>query len=445
MSLTTTPDIADLAPADKARLKWLLLSRPDQLTPTDKDWLFWLILAGRGWGKTRVGAEDCADWCHRHPKHRFGVVAPTLGNGKKVCFEGDSGLLSVLPEGTYKYNRADLVITLDNGCRIDLYSADQPERLRGPQHHRMWFEELAAWGPKMKEVWDMAMFGLRLPLADGSPNQAVITTTPKPLALLRDLAHRDTVHITRGNTFDNAKNLSAATLDELRRAYEGTRLGEQELYGVLLDDIEGAVWSVMMIENDRIKGDELLELDLDIFDRICVSIDPAMTNNEGSDETGIIVAGRTYLCPCGRATEDEPHMIVLEDGSGSMSSHEWTDRAVALAEKYAAEDIVAEVNNGGDLVEQVLLGASARQKLSQGVRYRPVRASRGKRTRAEPVGALYEKHRVHHWGYFGKLEDQMCGWTGMPSEKSPDRVDALVWNATHLLLPQPRKRGGLRS
>lgn len=424
------------------RLRWLMQARPQQITPQG-DWLLWLILSGRGWGKSRVGSEDTADWAWRHPNHRIGIVAPTLGLAKKVCIEGDSGLLSVLPKGSYTYNKAELVITLVNGCRIDTYSAEQPERLRGPQHHRLWLEELAAWGPQLQNTWDMAMFGLRLPLSSGMPNQAVITTTPKPTPLIRDIMRRERTHVTRGSTFDNSANLSEATLIELRRQYEGTRLGRQELYGEVLDDLEGALWSLMLVENTRFR--DMQELDLDIFDKICVAVDPSVTDNEGSDETGIVVVGRTYLCPCGYATEEQPHAIVLEDGSLKGHVKEWADQVIRLTEKYAAEEIVAEVNNGGDLVETVLMGASARRQLSQGVRYRSVRASRAKRTRAEPTGMLYEKSRVHHWGYFGRLEDQMCGWTGQPNEKSPDRVDALVWGLTHLMLPQPRKRGGLRA
>ena len=423
-------------------MRWLMQARPEQITPSG-NWLMWLILSGRGWGKSRVGSEDLVDWAWRHPNHRAGIIAPTLGLAKKVCVEGDSGLLSVLPRGSYTYNKAELVVTLANGCRIDAYSAEQPERLRGPQHHRLWLEEMAAWGPQLQNTWDMAMFGLRLPLRDGKPNQAVITTTPKPLPLVRDLLKRETTHVTRGSTFDNAANLSEATLVELRRQYEGTRLGRQELHGEVLEDLEGALWNLMMIENGRLK--DLDELDLDIFDKICVAVDPAVTDTADSDETGIVVTGITRMCPCGRATDEQPHAIVLEDGSMKGHVKDWSDQVIRLTEKYAAEEIVAEVNNGGDMVEAVLQSASARRSLSQGVRYRSVRASRAKRTRAEPAGMLYEKARVHHWGYFGRLEDQMCGWTGQPNEKSPDRVDALVWGLTHLMLPTPKKRGGLRA
>lgn len=437
------PSIDQLAPQDLYRLKWLMQARPEQLTPPG-EWLYWLLLAGRGFGKTRIGAEDTADWAWRHPNHRIGVVAPTLGIAKKVCIEGESGLLSVLPRGAFVYNKADLIITLANGCRIDCYSADQPERLRGPQHHRMWLEELAAWGPNTQSTWDMAMFGLRLPLQNGKPNQAVITTTPKPLPLIRDLIKRSRTHITRGSTFANAANLSDATLEELKRQYEGTRLGRQELYGEVLEDLEGSLWNMMTIENSRFRLDDHAELDLDLFDKIVVAVDPAVTNTEGSDETGIVVVGRTPFCPCGAYTEDHPHAVILEDASLKGSVHDWTAKVIEMAEKYACEEIVAEVNQGGDMVETVLQGASARRQLSQGVRYHGVRASRAKRTRAEPAGMLYEKGRVHHWGHFGRLEDQMCGWTGQRGEKSPDRVDALVWGLSALMLPNGRKRGGLR-
>lgn len=443
MTTTVEPTLDNLGAADRLRLKWLLQARPNQLTPSGR-WLIWLLLAGRGFGKTRVGAEDVADWCHKNPGCRVGVIAPTLGSGKKVCIEGDSGLISVLPRGTYEYNKSELFLKLDNGCRIDVYSADQPERLRGPQHHRLWMDELAAWGPNMKNTWDMAMFGLRLPLPDNMPNQTVITTTPKPEKLIRDLMKRTTALVTYGKTTDNADNLGEAALAELLLQYEGTRLGRQELDAEILDDIEGAMFGLMNIEYNRLSMQDIDELDLDIFDKIVTAIDPSVSNNKDSDETGIVTVGRTASCPCGKATDESPHGIVLHDASVKGGVKDWMDAAVDQVEMYACEEVVAEVNNGGDLVETAWEGASARKQLSQGVRYHPVHASKGKRTRAEPVAMLYEKNRIHHWGQFGRLEDQMCSWIGNPCEKSPDRMDALVWASTRLFLPNGKRRGGLR-
>jgi phage terminase large subunit-like protein len=295
-------------------------------------------------------------------------------------------------------------IILTNGSKIKLFSAEEPDRLRGPQHHGAWCDELAAW--EDPDAWDQLMFGLRL----GTRPRTVVTTTPRPVALLKNLINRDTTFITRGNTFENAKNLAATALLELQARYAGTRLGRQELEGELLEDVEGALWSRSWIENTRIKTEQLPSLY-----RIVVAIDPAVTSGEDSDETGIVIAGAT----------NDGHFYVLEDATMKGTPDSWGKRAVQGYKDWKADRIVAEVNNGGDMVVMVL------QQVDKFVPVTKVHATRGKRMRAEPISALYEQGRVHHVGSFTKLEDQMVSWTP-ESNDSPDRLDALVWSLTEL-------------
>jgi predicted phage terminase large subunit-like protein len=295
-------------------------------------------------------------------------------------------------------------LILRNGSRIKLFSADEPERLRGPQHHGAWCDEMAAW--RYDEAYDQLMFGLRL----GDKPQTVVTTTPKPRRLIKNLLARDGVHITRGSTFENAANLSESALIELRARYEGTRLGRQELMGELLTDVEGALWTPVMIENARVASEP------EHLTQIVVAIDPAVTNNEDSDETGIVVAGRTGT---GEA-------YVLADYSIKASPLEWAQRVVDAFDEHKADKVVVEVNNGGDMIPAVLRQVRTNLPIKQ------VRASRGKRLRAEPVAALYEQGRVHHVGNYERLEEQMTTWT--PEDpKSPDRLDALVWAISSLI------------
>jgi len=295
-------------------------------------------------------------------------------------------------------------LILRNGSRIKLFSADEPERLRGPQHHGAWCDEMAAW--RYDEAYDQLMFGLRL----GDKPQIVVTTTPKPRKLIKNLIARDGVSITRGSTFENAANLSESALIELRARYEGTRLGRQELMGELLTDVEGALWTPGMIDSARIATLP------DHLTQIVVAIDPAVTNNEDSDETGIIVAGRSGT----------GEGYVLADYSIKASPLEWAQRVVDAFDEHKADRVVVEVNNGGDMIPAVLRQVRPNLPIKQ------VRASRGKRLRAEPVAALYEQGRVHHVGSFERLEEQMTTWT--PEDpKSPDRLDALVWAVSSLI------------
>ena len=388
---------------------WLDTARDSQLTPSG-NWAVWLILAGRGWGKTRTGGTDAALYALKNPNVRVAVVVPTFGDLKRVAFGGESGILSYLPKSCLLsgrgqgYNSSAQEIRLYNGSIIQGFSAAEPERLRGPQFHRAWCDEIAAW--VYPEAFDQLMFGLRL----GDNPQCVITTTPKPSQIIKSLLKRKGTAVTRGSTFENQENLASAALEQLREKYEGTRLGRQELYAEVLDDIEGALWNHRIIEKAKIEEQEIPQMQ-----RVVVAIDPAVTGNENSDETGIIVAGRGV----------DEKFYVLDDRSLRGSPDTWAQAAVSAFNEWKADRIVAEVNNGGDLVEKVI------RTIDRSVPYTPVRASRGKILRAEPIAALYEQGKVSHCGVFRELEDQMTSYTPQ-SKKSPDRLDALVWALTEL-------------
>lgn len=400
--------------ADKATIRlytdWLETAREKQLEPQG-DFNVWLILAGRGWGKTRTGAEDIALYALRNPNSICAVVAPTHGDLRRVCFGGNSGLLSIIPDECYAksrdfkgYSSSLSEIRLHNGSKIVGYAAQEPERLRGPQFHRAWCDEIAAW--RYPEAYDQLMFGLRL----GDNPKCVITTTPKPTPLIKQLVEREDTFVTTGNTFENEKNLAPSALKMLRERYEGTALGRQELYAEILEDLEGALWSQKLIEESRLSEDTDRELS-----KIIVAIDPAVTANADSDETGIVVVGKDH----------NNEYYVLDDLSGKHSADKWGRIAINAYYEWEADRIVAEVNNGGDLVERLL------RNIDPNVPYRSVHATRGKLVRAEPIAALYEQRRVHHMGIYPELESQMCTYTG-DTNISPDRMDALVWGLTEL-------------
>lgn len=383
-----------------ARSDWLDTARPDQVTPAG-DWLTWLILAGRGWGKTRTGAEDIAWAGLSNPGWRIAIVAPTSADARDTCVEGDSGLINVLPQAAVKtWNRSLGELILTNGTRYKTFSADEPERLRGPQHHRAWADELAAW--RYPEAWDQLMFGLRL----GASPRAIVTTTPKPSVLIKQLVAASTSRVTRGSTFDNAANLAPSALEVLKQKYAGTRLGRQELDAEILGDLPGALWSLASLDAYRLR--EAPEMG-----RIVVAVDPAVTADEESDEHGIIVAG---LTKDGRGA-------LLEDASLKGTPNEWARRAVSLSRSWNADGVVVEVNQGGDMVAHTL------RTIDPNLNIIEVRASRGKHVRAEPIASLYEQGRIAHVGSFPELEGQMTQMTqhGFEGQGSPDRLDAMVW------------------
>jgi phage terminase large subunit-like protein len=385
--------------------------------PPPGAWRVWLLLAGRGFGKTRTGAEFVRAAIALGMARRVALVAPTAGDARSIMVEGESGLLSIGPaEQRPDYEPSLRRLTWRNGAIATTYSADEPNRLRGPQHDLAWCDELAAW--RYPGAWDMLMFGLRL----GDDPRVVVTTTPRPIKLLRDLLADPNVAVTRGRTADNRANLAPAFLEQVVKQYEGTRLGRQELDAELLDDIPGALWQRGVIEAARLHGTPELA-------RIVVAIDPAAASNAGADETGIIVAGR----------DAGGHGYVLADASGRYPPAGWARTALSAYAAHRADRIVAEVNNGGEMVKATL------RTVDPNVAFSAVRAARGKAARAEPIAALYEQGRVHHIGAFPRLEDQMCAFTSdfdsAAAGYSPDRVDALVWALTELLV-QPRAGDG---
>jgi len=386
-------------------VRWIQeLARPEQIPTESNDWLVWLYLAGRGAGKTRTAAEWLAWQATRNPKTRWAIAAPTYSDARDTCAEGESGIINVLREyGTLKdYNRSIGEIFLTNGSRIKLFSGEEPDRFRGPQFHGGWFDELAAF--KYPEAWDQYQFGLRL----GTYPQTIVTTTPRPTKLIKDLIARKGVRVIRGSTFDNAANLAPSALAELKLRYENTRLGRQELYGEILDNVEGALWTREMIESARVETAPPLV-------RVVIGVDPAVTSSDTSDETGIIAAG----------IASDGNYYILNDKSLRASPDAWARAAVNLYHETNADKIIAETNNGGDMIIMLM------KQVDPSIAVKKVTATRGKQLRAEPISSLYEQSRVHHVGYFEQLEMQMCEWTPISTD-SPDRLDALVWALTEL-------------
>jgi phage terminase large subunit-like protein len=389
---------------------WTVWARSAQVLPQG-DWAVWLILAGRGFGKTRVGAETVRIW-KRQGYQRINFIAPTADDLRDVMVEGESGILAVChPSERPVYRVSKRRLEWPDGSISLLFSADKPDRLRGKQADKIWADEPATWR-YAQDAWDQAMFGLRL----GDNPQAVVTTTPRPIKLIRALvadsrAEGGSTHVTRGTTYENKANLAPGFYSKIITAYEGTRLGRQELMAEILDDNPGALFHLTLIEGARVRKHPPLV-------RIVVAIDPAVSSREDSDETGIIVAAID-----GR---DPVHVYILEDLSGIYTPDEWAKAAITAYHRWQADRIVGEVNNGGDLVEANLRTQDAN------VSYKAVHASRGKAIRAEPVSALYEQGRVHHVGMFSKLEDQMTNWAPAEDKDSPDRMDAEVWAVTEL-------------
>jgi phage terminase large subunit-like protein len=391
--------LSRLSNAEQERLRyvWSFWRRPNQ-TPPAWNWRAWLILAGRGFGKSRTGAETVRQWVKDGYRY-VNLIGATADDARDIMIEGESGILAICPKDerpVYVKNLSKL--SWPNGASSLIFTADSPERLRGKQHEKLWEDELAAW--RYPEAHVQAMLGMRL----GDNPQTVITTTPKPTKDIKELLKDPTTAVTRGSTYDNRANLAPAFFAEVIKRYEGTRLGRQELNAELLEDVEGALWKWSLIEQSRVTQAPKLR-------RIVVADDPAVTAHANSDETGIIAAGLGDV---------DGHGYVLADASGIYSPLEWAKKTMTQYDLLEADCVVAEVNNGGDLVEANLRAAGFRGAVQQ------VRASRGKQTRAEPLVGLYEQGKIHHVGVFADLESQMTTWDAKRTE-SPDRVDALVW------------------
>lgn len=420
-----------MRPARKAMLRWQLQARPEQLPP-DGDWLVWLILAGRGYGKTRTGAEWAAEKGRACRGARIALVGATFGDGRDTMVEGESGLLSVLDPSELRggsvstgWNRGNGELALANGSRFKVYSAEEPQRLRGPQHHFGWGDEAASWpdawmgaqaSPTKDTTWSNLLIGCRL----GQRPQIVVTTTPKPVALLKardgqplGLIQQPSTQLTRGRTVDNLANLAPTYKTSVVDPLEGTRLGRQELDGEFIEDVDGALWSTDLLARCRMQPEQVPAAG--DFLRIVVGVDPAVTAGARSDETGIVVVGHT----------EDRRFVVLDDRTAKLSTDEWARLVIRVFDQWEADRVVVEVNQGGDLVSQTL------RVHRQNLPIEAVHATRGKRLRAEPVAALYEQDRVRHAKPFPRLEEQMTTWTP-DSPSSPDALDALVWAVTAL-------------
>ena len=379
---------------------WRQWARPNQLPPGEFSAgvrSTWLILAGRGYGKTRTGAEMVRLW-HQQGYRFVNLIARTSDDLRRVMVEGESGILATCrPEERPRASKDRLV--WPNGAVSLLFSAEEPDKLRGPQSDKIWADEVASWR-YAEDAWDQAMFGLRL----GDNPQAVVTTTPRPTKFIKKklMAEPATV-ITRGTTYENRSNLAPGFFSRIIKKYEGTRLGRQELQAEVLDDNPGALFTIERIEGGRITK-------LPPMVRIVVALDPAVTSEEDSDEWGVVAAGVD-----GR---DPAHFYILTDDSEIYTPDEAAKVGVRLYHRLSADRIIGEANNGGDMIEALIRHQDAN------VSYKKVTASRGKIVRAEPVSALYEQGRVHHHGTLAKLEDQMTSWNPKTGEKSPDRMDA---------------------
>ncbi len=385
-----------------------LLARDDQLPPPG-DWTTWLLLAGRGFGKTRTAAEWVRMQVEDKTASRIALVGPTAADVRDTMIEGESGLLAIFPPHQRPvYEPSKRRVTFHTGAIAMTYSAEEPDRLRGPQHDAAWADELCAW--KYADTWDQLQFGLRL----GRHPRQVVSTTPRPTKQLRELIADPRTAVTRGKTLDNAQNLAAAFLAAIKAKYEGTRLGRQEMNAEILDDNPGALWQRSAFDATRVQHPPTMR-------RIVVAVDPAVTSSDNSDETGIVVAG---LGEDGRG-------YVLDDLTLRDTPSAWAELAVRAYHHYRADRVVAEGNNGGDLIETVMRAVDANLSFSR------VHARVGKFSRAEPVAALYEQGRVSHVGSLPKLEDECCEYDPTTAKQSPNRMDALVWALTELMLSDP--------
>jgi predicted phage terminase large subunit-like protein len=397
--------------ADALATNWRVKARPSQLPPVGDDWNGWVNKAGRGYGKTWVGSCWTNELAETGQASRIALIGATASDVRDTMIEGQSGIIATAPERNRpNYEPSKRRLTWPSGAVATAFSSEEAERLRGPQHDFLWADELAAWNDP-QSTWDMAMFGLRL----GRHPRWLVTTTPKPLKLLKELIARDDVRTTSGSTFENAQNLAPTFLEAIRIRYEGTRLGRQELNAELLEDVQGALWSRQMIDDAALKAAALPDMA-----RVVVAVDPSGTAGDKGDSVGIVVAGKGV----------DGKAYVLADRTCKLSPDGWGRRVVDAYREFKADRIIAEKNFGGAMVEHVIRSVDA------SVSYREVTASRGKIARAEPVAALYEQGRVKHAHAFPELEDELCAMTsaGYVGDGSPDRADALVWALTELML-----------
>ncbi len=383
-------------------------ARPKQIEPPG-DWTIWLILAGRGFGKTRTGAEWVIERIEAGAR-RIALVGETAADARDVMVEGEDGVLIHSPPwNPAKYEPSKRRVTWKNGAVATTFSADEPDQIRGPQHDTAWGDEVAKW--RYELAWDNLQFGLRI-VGKLQP-RAVATTTPKPTPLIRALVKDPDCIVTRGSTDENRGNLAPKFLRAIHKKYGGTRLGRQELDAELLEDAPGALWKRAQIDEHRVTKAPRLT-------RIVIAVDPSVSSESENAETGIVAAG----------LGEDGHGYLLADGTIPQPTPEaWGSQAVSLFNTHEANLVVGEVNNGGDLVEANVRAAAGEQIIP----FKQVRASRGKAIRAEPIATLGEQGRIHHLGSWGALEDELCQWEPGVG-KSPNRLDAYVWAFTELML-----------
>jgi len=398
--------------AEELLYDWGFWARPNQLPP-DWDWYIWLILSGRGFGKTRTANELIVKWAGEGYSP-IALIGQTKADVRDTIVElGDSAILKISPPWFYpEYEPSKRRLTWPNGVIGVIYSGDEPDQLRGPQHAKASVDELSKF-KYPQETWDNLMLGLRI----GDNPQAIVATTPRPIKIIKNLLKDKRVAITRGHTLDNRANLAPAFLKYILDRYEGTRLGRQELAGEVLEDNPDALWKRSLIEESR------ATMHPDLI-RVVVGVDPP----GGVTECGIVVAGIANV-------NGQEHGYVLEDRSLHSSPDGWAEAVLTGYNRNKADRIVGEANFGGDMVENTIMQAA--KSRNQQASYKHVHASRGKAVRAEPVVALYEQGRIHHIGEFPQLEDEMCEWIPGETRESPNRVDALVWAITELMLGEP--------
>ena len=394
---------------------WRAWARDNQIAP-DSQWSTWVIMAGRGFGKTRSGAEWVIEKAQAYPGCHIALVGRTVADVRDVMVKGMSGILSISPPWFMPtYYPSKRMLVWPNGSHATTYSADEPDQLRGPQHSFAWADERAAW--RFDDAYDQLVFGLRIEPAPGVLPQCVVTTTPRNTKAMKELVKDPTTVVTHGSTHENRENLSPRFIREIDRKYSGTRLGAQEIDGKIIDDIEGALWKREWIEERRVVRAPELK-------RIVVAVDPPATSTATSEdpaECGIVVAGLGI----------DDHGYMLADYSMTGTPEEWASAVLTAYTLFQADLVVGEVNNGGEMVGSVIR-SKAKENGMMNVPYKAVRATRGKQLRAEPISRLDQKGMIHHVGTFPDTEDQMCNW--VPGERSPDRLDARVWAFTDLMI-----------
>lgn len=401
---------------------WEFRAREKQIVQ-DGDWFVYLWMTGRGFGKTLSECGWVDGMARANPGCRIALVGPTAADTRDVMVQGESGILNIAPIWDKpKYSPTYRRVQWSNGSTAWLYSAEEPERLRGPQHHFAACDEIGAWF--REDTWDMLMFGMRL----GTDPKIVAGTTPRPTALIHRLVNDKKTVVISGSTLENRQNLAKPFVAQILARYGGTRLGKQEIEGVLLEELIGALWKEWMFSHEGFRVDDTL---LPPLRRKVVSIDPAVSTNDDSNETGIIVAGAHYYEKEGSEVEMRD-LYVLADLSMSAGPETWARAAIQAYYAYGCDLIVAEINNGGNLVGQNIAS------IDPNVPFKALKATEGKQARAEPISLFYAQNRAHHTRVFKELEDQMLDW--IPGKgASPDRIDALCWAGHELLLGEPEE------